>query len=314
MTLPVIIYCGLAALVLLLLSGGIVVRRLLDGRRRRRDALLARQYLHITILSLMSETDAAPYFPRLRSAGARMVLAETLARLVSSTYGLDPGPLRRIMREAGLQPFLLRRARRTHGDRRARCLSLLSRLPVDDAAAEAAERYAADRHRSVRFYALLAQLAADPSTALQLIAAYPDPLTAFELSEILYLLRRGVLPVAYGPLIESPNRNLMSLGIAIVRQFGIEEAEQSLLEIVGDVRIGVPGRAALYALCSLRRPVARPEVLRRVRLMDGAERRALLRYMALEGYSETALGPLFGEQEVPYFESLVLSYKRCLVC
>ena len=190
------LYCAFAACVVVLLSGAVVVRRLVDGRRHRRDALLSRQYLHIVILSLMSETDTVPHFPRLESAGARMVLAETLARLVSSTYGLDLGPLRRIFRDAGLQPFLLRCARRTRGCRRARYLSLLSRLPADAAVAAAVERYGSDRHRAVRFYALMVQLAADPSMALQLIGAYPDPLSAFELSEIVSMLRRGVVPVA----------------------------------------------------------------------------------------------------------------------
>ncbi len=314
MTQLTIVYCAAAALAALLLAGAVVVRRLVDGRRRRRDALLSRQYLHIIILSLMSETDSAPHFPRLGSAGARAVLSETLAKLVSSTYGLDPEPLRRIYRDAELQPFLLGRVRRTRNYRRARYLSLLSRLPADGAAADAVERYAADRCRAVRFYALMVQLAADPSVALQLIAAYPDPLSAFELSEIMSMLRRGVLPVAYEPLIESPNRNLRSLGMAIVRQFGIEEAERNLLRIASEDTSEELGREALYTLCSMRRPMARREVVRRVRLMSPAERRALLRYMALEGYSESAFGALFGDEETPYFESLVLSYKRCLVC
>ena len=314
MTRIVMLYCAFAACVVVLLSGAVVVRRLVDGRRHRRDALLSRQYLHIVILSLMSETDTVPHFPRLESAGARMVLAETLARLVSSTYGLDLGPLRRIFRDAGLQPYLLRCARRTRGFRRARCLSLLSRLPADAAVAAAVERYGSDRHRAVRFYALMVRLAADPSMALQLIGAYPDPLSAFELSEIVSMLRRGVLPVAYEPLIESPNRNLRSLGIAIVRQFGIEEAEENLLRIASEDTTGELGREALYALCALRRPMARREVVRRMGLMSRAERRALLRCMALEGYSETAFGSPVGDEETPYFESFVLSYKRCLVC
>lgn len=314
MILLTIIYCGLAAAVALFLGGAIVVRRLREGRRQRRDALLSGQYLHIIILSLMSETDHEPCFPRLRSAGARMVLSESLAKLVSSTYGLDPEPLRRIFRSAGLGPYLLGKARRSKGYRRARYLALLSQLPVDRVVSANVERYATDRNRAVRFYALLTQLAADPSVALQSIAAYPDALSAFECSEILSLLRRGVLPIAYEPLIGSSDRNLKCLGMAIVRQFGIEEAEEYLLRIASEDTTGELGREALYALCALGRPMTRREVVRRMRSMTRSERRSLLRYMALEGYSETALGPLFGDEDTPYLESLVLSYKRCLVC
>ena len=38
------------------------------------------------------------------------------------------------------------------------------------------------------------------------------------------MLRRGLLPIAYEPLVGSPNRNLRMVGLGIVRQFGIEEA------------------------------------------------------------------------------------------
>lgn len=314
MTQLVIIYCCLAASVAFLCSGAAVVRRLRNGRRQRRDELLARQYLHIVVLSLMSDEADEPCFPRINTAGGRLVLSETLARLVSSTYGLDAEPLHRILVRAGLQEYLLRRAHRSQGYRRARYLSLLSRLPIDRAAAASAERYTGDAHRAVRFYALMVQLAADPSLAFHLIAAYPDALSAFELSEVMSMLRRGVLPVAYEPLIESPNRNLKSLGMAIVRQFGIEEAEENLLRIAASEEAGELGREALYTLCSMRRPVVRREVIHRVKRMSAPERKALLRYMALEGYSEAALGSLFSGEETPYFESIVLSYKRCLVC
>lgn len=309
-----IVYCIFAAFLAAGLLAATTIRRLQAGRRAKRDAELARQYLRIVIMSQMSGRRRAPVFPRLDCAGARHVLAVVLARLTASTYGLDPEPLQRIVKETNLTDYLLRRVRRTRGCRRAWFLSLLSRLPADDAAAEAASAYAADRNRYVRFYALMVQLAADPSVSLKLLAAYPDSLSAFELAEIMAALRRGILPVAYEPLVGSACRNLRSLGLCIVRQFGIEEAEKSLLHIAETDDAPELGREAVYTLCALQRPLGRYEVAKRVQLMSRAERKSLLRYMALEGYAGEALTGVFSRDEAPYFEALVHSYKRPLVC
>lgn len=307
-------YCLFTALLVAGLLAATALCRLQAGRRKQRDAELAQQYLRIVLLSLASGRRRVPVFPRLRCAGARHVLAGVLVRLTASTYGLDPDPLRRIVKETGLTGYLLRRARRTRGCRRAWYLSLLSRLPADDAAAETAAAYAADPNRYVRFYALMVQLAADPSVSLKLLAAYPDPLTAFELAEIMAVLRRGVLPVAYEPLVDSSCRNLRSLGLCIVRQFGIEEAEDALLRIAEADDAPELGREAVYTLCALQRPLGRYEVAKRVKAMSRAERKSLLRYMALEGYAGEALTGVFSRDEAPYFEALVHSYKRPLVC
>ena len=160
----------------------------------------------------------------------------------------------------------------------------------------------------------MTQLAAEPATSLRRMARYAYPFTVGEVSEIMSMLRRGMLPIAYEPLVESPDRNLRTVGLGIVRQFGIEDAEKHLLAMVGGDRVPELGREALYTLCSMRRCVTRREVAARVASMDRAERKALLRYMAREGYSPVVLRQLFGERERPYYESLIHSYKRSLVC
>ena len=129
----------------------------------------------------------------------------------------------------------------------------------------------------------MVQLSADPSTALRLMAEYPEPFSACEVGEIMAVLRRGMLPIAYEPLIGSPSRNLRIVGLNIVRQFGIEEAERQLLRIVAGDEVPEVGREALYTLCTLRRPLTRRRVSRRLAVMSPAERKALMRYMAAEG-------------------------------
>lgn len=309
-----IIYSAAAAAVTLYLSGGMAAGWFRRRRRRNRDAVLQRKYLHIVMFALLSNGDEAPRFPLLHRPGARRLLIETIGRLVAVTYGLDPEPLRRIVTQYGLDGWLLRRMRHARGYRRARYLALLSRLPSGSGAVGRIARYTRSRNRYVRFYALMTQLAAEPATSLRRMAEYEHPFSACEVAEIMTMLRRGMLPIAYEPLVESPNRNLRMVGLGIVRQFGIEDAETLLLTMVGREQVPELGREALYTLCSMRCSLTRREVAGRIASMDRAERKALLRYMAREGYSPAVLQRLFDERERPYFESLIHSYKRSLVC
>lgn len=144
--------------------------------------------------------------------------------------------------------------------------------------------------RYVRFQSLMVRLPPDPSTALRLMAEYPDPFSACEVGEIMAVLRRGMLPIAYEPLIGSPSRNLRIVGLNIVRQFGIEEAERLLLRIVSGDENPELVREALYTLCALRRPLTRRAVSGRLSAMSPAERKALLRYVVAEGYSPDRSG------------------------
>ena len=68
----------------------------------------------------------------------------------------------------------------------------------------------------------MTRLAFDPTMALRLVGEFARPFTVYEVSEVMATLRRGVLPVAYEPLLDSSDRNLRIVGLNIVRQFGIE--------------------------------------------------------------------------------------------
>lgn len=305
------IYAALAAVVVLMLSGLILRERLEVRRRHGWVAALSDKYLRLVMVALVAGDGQLPRFPMLQRLGARLLLAEVVAGLVTATYGLDPTLLRRIVDRYGLGDYLLHRARYSFGYRRAYFLALLSRLPIDSWTVEQTVRYGSDPNRYVRFNVLLTRIGHDSAAALRLMSEYSDPFSAYEVSEVLALMRRGILPLAYEPLLLSPHRNLQALGLGIVKQFGIEQAEALLLKLVGGSSPEM-GLQALYALCALRRPLAGAGVTRRIAAMSRAERQALMRYMALEGYAPQSLRRLFDVGERPYYESLVQSYKRCL--
>jgi len=306
------IYTVLALAVACALLIGALFAALRERRRRGHDAILRAKYLHALMLALSGDEGRMPYFPLFGHYGTRLLLCETIAGLVSITYGLNTALLRHAIDRYGLDRWMLRHVRRCRGYRRARALALLACLPSDETMAAAVVPYLRSRNRYVRFYALTVQLAADPAHALRYIESYPGPLSASEVAELMALLRRGILPVAYGPLLESRSLNLRKVGLAIVRQFGVEEAEGRLLQFVADTSEPELGREALYALCSLRCSLLRREVAVFITGMDFRERRALLRCMALEGYALNTMQRLFEDEERPYYETLVQSYKRSL--
>lgn len=315
MTLILTIYCAVTAALAFALMAAAGIGEAARRRREQWGNAVRGEYLRLVLLALAKgDTDGASgRFPGIGRVGARHALAEVLSRLAASTYGLDNRPLRRIVRENGLESYLLRRIRRTRGYRRAYYLLLLSRLPLEAQTDAAVARYTASRNPYVSFYALMTRLAFDPTMALRLVGEFARPFTVYEVSEVMATLRRGVLPVAYEPLLDSSDRNLRIVGLNIVRQFGIEEAERQLL---GIVRNGPQelAREAVYTLCALHRPLARREVADFVRGMNAADRKALLRSMAREGYSARAVGALSPEPERAYYRSLVDSYKCRIVC
>lgn len=299
-----------SAVVAIGLSALLVVERLRARRLRGCRTLLQRRYLHIVMSALCAEKPSVPRFPLLRRAGSRLLLAETLAGVATLTYGLPVEPLQKITARYRLDEWLLRRAHFALGCRRARYLALLSALPVRKSIAERAARYGRSRNRYVRFYALMVALAAEPPAALRRMGACGWPFSTTEVAEITATLRRGMLPVAYRPLVASPSPNLRRVGLSIVRQFGIEEAEPLLLELLA-------GHAEseadiLYTLCALRRPLVRREVRDTLRRMNPGERRALIRYMARSSYAPGELQRLFDRSECSYYAAIVRSHKRCL--
>ena len=297
----------------LLLAGGLAAERLRQ-RRRGRDAVLRAKYLHILTVALLSERRTPPRFPLLDRPGARAILVETLVETIRATYGPDDELVRRIVAEYGLDRWLLQRIRRSGGYRRARYLAQLAHLPVAPEIAFRVAGHISSRNRYVRFYALLARITADPAEALHAIASYPTPFTATETAEILSVLRRGMLPIAYVPLLESPVENLRRLGVAIVRQFGIEEAEMQLLRIVDTDPSPELAFEALDTLRAMQLPLCRRGIAGRIARLDPSLRKTLLRRMAAGGYAPHVLQRLFGAHERPYYEALVQSYKCTLAC
>ena len=277
--------------------------------RRLQHTSLRDTYIKQIVQFLHSEQ---PAHLRAGSVRSRLALAEAIYVVMSHTYGNDVEQLRTIAEQNKLVGLLLRRTKLSHGAKRAHILMLLSTIPITDEVASKIERYTHSRDKDVRMSALTAILAAKPSVAIQTIASLEFDLSPFDTTRIIALLRRGLLPIAYEPLLASANRNLRILGLAIVRSFGIEIAEKRLHKIITTEEDISVINETIYTLASMGRPLGHTKIRERLAAMPAHKRKELCRHLTVEGYSLAAVQSLFTERESVYAESLINSYKRAL--
>ncbi|MEG2096341.1 MAG: hypothetical protein RRY73_06655 [Alistipes sp.] len=314
MQLAYLIYIYAILILILLVVARAVWCGLLARHRAQWIEPMRMKYLHIVMSAFVTGKEEPPHFPLLHRYGARQVLAEVVSRLSLSTAGLDPDSLRHFVKTYRLDELFLRRARRTRGEERAFCLLQLAGLPLDVSVAKRVASYRESSNRSVRFYALLVQLACHPTAALSLMATFREPFTPFERSELIALLRRGALPITYDALLAAPEHHLKCFGLAIVREFGIEEAQTRILRLVANPPTAEVGIEAMYTLCALRGSSMGRAMKLGFSRMTAEDRKTLLRHMVNEGYATHLLERWLDREERPYFETLVHSYKRTIVC
>lgn len=264
------------------------------------------QITHLLILGHRTAIKAHSY-------RSRMALSQAIYIVVSHTYGNDNASLHVVVKQNRLDRFLMRRLRLSHGVQRARLLMLMSALTPSRYTAEHFARYAHSSDRDIRISALCLTLAINPTLAIRSISSLKYRLSPYDIARIVALLRRGILPIAYEPLLASENHNLRMLGLAIIRNFGIEIAERQLHNIIMTEQSPSLVSEAIYTLASLSRPLHHARIRERVEHMDNCERKSLCRHLSAEGYSLPAIRKLFSESESRYAETLINSYKRTLV-
>lgn len=307
---PMLLYAYIVLLLCITLVATVARwrRRLMPERER---VLLMQRYVTHIINALLEHRDVTIV---VEGRARRKLLLRAIYLVVSHSYATDFSLLRDAVERNHLDTLVLRRIRLSRGVRRAKWLLWASALPLPRRDVHSLRRYAHSGDKIVRTSALLAMLSAQPSRAMQIISTLHYSLSPFDIRRVVALLRRGVLPVAYEPLLLSHNTNLRRLGLAIVRSFGIDIAERHLQNIATSARNPMLVRETLYTLSSLGCPLGRAKIRRRIEALSPRERGELCRYLGVEGYSLSALRTLFSEQELSRTEPLISSYKRNLVC
>lgn len=244
----------------------------------------------------------------------REALVEAMYLVVSHTYGIDFSLLDGAVRENKIDRYVMRNIALSRGVRRARWLLRINAIHPTQKDVDALHAYMHSGDRVVRTSALLAVLSAQPMRAIQTIASLHYRLSSFDVARVVTLLRQGLLPIAYEPLLIAENHNMRMLGLAIVRNFGIDIADRHLQHIIISLSDEALLRETIYTLSSLGRPLGRERVGRRLSMLSQMERRELCRYLCVEGYSISALRMIFTQQEIEFNIPLIKSYKRDLIC
>lgn len=302
------ILLALAAAVLLLRA---TWRR--PGLERRRDTL-RRHYVARIISALRDDDTFAAERITAHTRQRRMALAEALHTVACHTCGTDMRLLRIIARLNSIDRFLMRGAALATGYRRARYLILLGSVPPTAAQARRLGRYLRNRNPFVRIYALTAMLAANPATAIRTIGEYPYTLSPFDITQITAMIRRGLLPIAFDPMLSDDNPNIRRLGLAIVRSFGIDTARKQIVrmaELDEDPAVAVE---ALHTLAALGHAIPTERLRGRIADFDAPRRKALSRFFAAQGYSIRTVEALFDATECECARQLIDSYKKSIVC
>ena len=308
-------FCLLCAAAAVVLAAGAVImhiRRVDDRRCEQRYGLHFMQLIAARMLS--GEGAPTERFSMCGRHGARRVLVRQLATASASTSFAEAGVVRRMVVANGVERWLLRRVKYSSGYARNRYMAMFASLPVSLSVARRVEDIAFGGNCHTRFLAMLVRIAAEPAETVRMVGAYPRRLTRLELAELTVMLRRGIVPLVYTPLLASPNVNLKMLGLNIIRIFGIAEAEERLHLLIAETEDEDVCCEALFTLVSLHLSVACRSVAARIRAMDADRRQDVLRHMAAEGYSTGVISCLAAAEEREYAASLAASYKRRLVC
>lgn len=278
-------------------------------KRHKRDNI-KEQYIRL-LMHLIKENPSTLHIVA-HGSRQRMALAEAIYTMVSHTYGIDVNLFKQIATQNRLEELILRSARHSSETRRAHLLMLMSSLPLSAPARDTLRGYLVSDNALVRTSALLAMLVNEPTSAIRSIASMEFDLQPLDIARIITLLRRGVLPIAHEPLLLNNNRNLRMLGLALVRSFGITEAEKQLYHIIYTEKNHEVLIEAIYTLSSLGRPLNRTRIRERLAGLSATQRRDFCRHMTIEGYSLQTMQALFSCDESLYAEKIINTYKRGL--
>lgn len=309
-------YTLMMLVVAVLLSAVSMLHARVRQRRIGVRRTLERFYVNVLNRRLLEGRCEQCGFPLIERRSSRLTLAIVVAQIGAMTYGYDRRVLAEIVRCYSLDQLLLTEARWSFGMRRVEWLHTLAQIECSDRVYERMmNRYGRSRNSYIALCMTLAALNHSPERCIAILAERERPLSPFDLSEVLMMLKRGLIPVAYQPLLRAEQANVRLLGLCIVRYFGVTEAEEEVVAAIATDDREV-AEAALFTLCALRLRLDREPVREAARRMSEGRRRSWYRHLASEGYSSRAISRILPEddrsQMCEYVEQAVASYKRCL--
>ena len=281
-------------------------------RSRKKHNRLRSQYLRQVSAAVLADSDSLAIAITTSSRRERLALADAIYTTASHCYDHNHSITALIARENNLEKHLLRELRFATKYRRGLLrlqLATISPSPHHTLHLRQ-ELHNSDPH--IRSCSLIALLCTSPEESIKTLLELDFELQPYDISRIISLVRRGILPFAFERLLQSGNYNLKLLAISIVRHFNLDIYAKYIYPFLSSREHPKLVTEAIYTLTAMKHPLNSPLLRRHILAMPPSQRKALCRHLSAEGYSLQALRWLLPNNEMEYAERLITSHKRQL--
>ena len=281
-------------------------------RSRKKHNRLRSQYLRQVSAAVLADSDSLAIAITASSRRERLALADAIYTTASHCYDHNHSITALIARENNLEKHLLRELRlATKYHKGLLWLQLATISPSHHHTLRLRqELHNSDPH--IRSCSLIALLCTSPEESIRTLQELDFELQPYDISRIISLVRRGVLPFAFERLLQSGNYNLKLLAISIVRHFNLDIYTKYIYSLLGNKEHPKLITEVIYTLTTMKHPLNSPLLRRHILAMPPSQRKALCRHLSAEGYSLQALRWLLPNNEMEYAERLITSHKRQL--
>lgn len=281
-------------------------------RSRKKHNRLRTQYLRQVSAAVLADSDSLAIAITASSRRERLALADAIYTTASHCYDHNHSITTLIAWENNLEKHLLRELRfATKYHRGLLWLQLSTISPSPHHTLQLRQ----ELHNSdpyIRSCSLIALLCTTPEESIKTLQELDFELQSYDISRIISLVRRGILPFAFERLLQSGNYNLKLLAISIVRHFNLDIYTKYIYSLLGNKEHPKLITEVIYTLTTMKHPLNSPLLRRHILAMPPSQRKALCRHLSAEGYSLQALRWLLPNNEMEYAERLITSHKRQL--
>ena len=277
------------------------------------NSLLCGNYIRqISKIILQNDTSSATDIIATTRCQQR-ALIEAIYIIINHSYGINPATIAQIAKQNNIKEFILKQISHTTPQKRGLLWLQLTTIAPSQQYIKQLQKELNHKDFHLRSCALIARLNIAPNESIKTLTELDFKLRPYDISRIIALVQRGVLPLALEPLLQSNNYNLKILALTIIRVFSLEISIRHIFPIIHKETDIALVHEAIYTLASLRHSLNSPYLRQRLLSMSKPQRRALCRYLSTEGYSINAMQWLFPYNEREYAEQLITSYKRQLI-
>ena len=249
----------------------------------------------------------------LRRLYTRRTLLNAVIFVAEHIYGEALNRLALVVEVCEVDYDLLRMLNKQRGARCVRSLMQIAQIATVAPMLDVTELSNDADNREQAFYLLMARVALHPERSICYIAKFSPLMTAYEVAMVTQLMRRVGAPMAYTPMLVSQSKNIQLVGICLVEQLLIVDAEAHLQRLAESETEEV-AFAALHALCAIRGDISTLQVARAMKRFAPHHRASLLRHAVLSCYSLQSCAAAFNGEERNRFLQMSNSYKCSMLC